>query len=88
MEAKRYPIFGVQWHPEKISYEWHPILKINRSPEAIQLAQFMTNAFVKEAMKNCNRFASKVEEKRTLIYSHYPLYTGEVSTVEQTYVFE
>eukprot|EP00124_Ichthyophonus_hoferi_P000145 Ihof_evm9s5 gene=Ihof_evmTU9s5 len=52
MEAKAYPIYGVQWHPEKIQYEWERHHGISHSKNAIQVGQYMAEFFVNEARQN------------------------------------
>jgi hypothetical protein len=47
----RYPIWGVQWHPEKNIYEWGikdnaPFEEINHSRQAVRVAQWTANFFV------------------------------------------
>lgn len=34
-----------------------------------------------------HQFESKEEEKKALIYNHYPVYTGDVSVFQQKYFF-
>ena len=44
IEAKNYPFFGVQFHPEKNIYEWKVFA--DRSEESIQVVQIMSNRFI------------------------------------------
>lgn len=85
--AKEYPIYGVQWHPEKPSFEWDEVLNMDQSHDSILFSQFIGNFFVNESRKNCNRFRSDAKERLSLVYNHYPIYTGSVSAVEQMYLF-
>lgn len=85
--AKDYPIYGLQWHPEKPSFEWNPALNMDKSFDSIIFGQAMGNFFINEARKNCNKFKSKRAETRALMHSYYPLYTGDVSTTDQMYIF-
>eukprot|EP00112_Aurelia_sp_Birch-Aquarium-sp1_P013130 Seg2778.1 transcript_id=Seg2778.1/GoldUCD/mRNA.D3Y31 product="Gamma-glutamyl hydrolase" protein_id=Seg2778.1/GoldUCD/D3Y31 len=87
IEAKDYPIYGLQWHPEKPSFEWNPALNMDKSFDSIIFGQAMGNFFINEARKNCNKFKSKRAETRALMHSYYPLYTGDVSTTDQMYIF-
>ena len=46
--GKKYPIYGTQWHPEKLQFEWEPKEAISHSPDAILVGQYMANFFVKQ----------------------------------------
>ena len=59
VEAKDYPIFGTQYHPEKPSSEWVPSKKINHSWRSIELQRHFGEMFVKMARANANTFDSK-----------------------------
>lgn len=48
IESKRYPFYGVQWHPEKTQFEWAPWLVIPHSSEALVSMQAVANFFVSE----------------------------------------
>ena len=52
MEAKNYPFYAVQFHPEKNNFEWKVFAK--RSKEAIEVVQIMSNKFVEKARQNTN----------------------------------
>ena len=56
MESKEYPIFAVQFHPEKNLYEWK--VTADRSAEGAEIVQIMSNRFIEIARKNKNRFNS------------------------------
>jgi gamma-glutamyl hydrolase len=75
-EGKQYPIYGLQWHPEKNLYEWYAGLNIPHDFDAIRTAQYVANFFVQEARKSTHHFKSQKEELRTLIYNWKPIYTG------------
>ena len=47
MEAKNYPIWGVQFHPEKNMYEWRQT-SIPHSAPAVAVGQYFANFFVNE----------------------------------------
>lgn len=61
IEHKRYPIYGVQYHPEKNAFIWSPKLVVPHSPTAVELEQYYSNFFVGEAKKNMNHFESDDE---------------------------
>jgi len=71
--GKSVPIYGLQWHPEKNNFEWHPKAGINHTPEGILATQYMANFFVNEARKNFHSFPSYEEESRALIYNYSPV---------------
>jgi len=88
IEAKNYPIFGSQWHPEKILFEWTPNLKqINHSRNSVEVNGWVARFFVDECRKNDNHFANTAEENKALIYQYTPTYTGDKSNFEQKYIF-
>jgi gamma-glutamyl hydrolase len=50
-EHSRYPIYGLQFHPQKNIYEWGLDKPQPHSAEAIRVAQFFANFFVNEGKK-------------------------------------
>ncbi|CAG9863654.1 unnamed protein product [Phyllotreta striolata] len=76
VEHKDYPIYGVQFHPEKNIYEFKENVGIPHTVDAIKSAQYFANFFVDECRKNNNTFPSEKIEKESLIYNFHPLYTG------------
>ena len=83
--AINYPIYGVQWHPEKSIYEWTSAEGINHSEHAVIVAQTLANFFVQEARKSAHSFPSTEEENSMLIYNYSPTYTHD--SFEQIYYF-
>jgi gamma-glutamyl hydrolase len=67
MEARDYPIFAVQFHPEKNLYEWK--VPADRTEYGARISQIMSNKFVEIARKNQNRFADPADLTRRLIYN-------------------
>jgi GMP synthase-like glutamine amidotransferase len=47
-EHKQYPIYGVQFHPEKNAYEWKVTNKIPHTASAISVGQYFANFFINE----------------------------------------
>ena len=96
IEAHKYPIFGVQWHPEKNPFEWAvtidgaseavPYEVIDHSPDAIKVSQYMANFFVQQARKSSHSFANPATEQSLLIYNYTPTNTPGGDFV-QTYFF-
>lgn len=87
MEGYRYPVYGVQWHPEKAPYEWGRFEGISHAPNAVKAAFYLAEFFVSEARKNSHHFESDVEEDEALIYQYRPIYTGNISSFQQSYIF-
>lgn len=69
VEAKRYPIWGVQWHPEKPAFEFIGMegVMIPHTQEAIEIGQQVANNFVFSARRNSNRFTSILAEQGALL---------------------
>ncbi|XP_068673349.1 gamma-glutamyl hydrolase-like isoform X2 [Montipora capricornis] len=88
IEGNEYPIFGTQWHPEKLQFEWTSSEPINHSANAIRVGQFMANFFVNQARYNKHKFASTEEEEKALIYQYDAIVTSQESSFQQCYFFE
>ena len=69
LEAKKYPFYSVQFHPEKNPFEWK--IFADRSLEAIEVVQIISNRFVEVARQNKNRFASAKEFTDKSIYNYH-----------------
>ncbi|XP_066122302.1 gamma-glutamyl hydrolase [Saccopteryx bilineata] len=87
VEGYKYPVYGVQWHPEKSPYEWGKFGGISHAPSAVKAAFYLAEFFVSEARKNDHHFESDVEEDKALIYQFHPVYTGNISSFQQSYIF-
>ncbi|XP_060099693.1 gamma-glutamyl hydrolase [Heteronotia binoei] len=88
MEAYAYPVYGVQWHPEKNPFEWKNETGIPHSRSAVKVTYYIADFLVNEARKNNHRFPSKKEETEALIYNYNPVFTGTFSSFEQAYFFD
>ena len=93
IEAKRFRIFGVQFHPEKNMFEWGtypdgtPYEVIDHAPDAIQASQYLANFFVDQARRNTNHgFHSAEQERNALIYNYHAFMTTWPDFV-QSYLF-
>ncbi|XP_057795981.1 gamma-glutamyl hydrolase 2-like isoform X2 [Salvia miltiorrhiza] len=75
VQARRYPVTGVQFHPEKNSFEWG-LQGIPHSEDAVQVTQHIANFLVREARMSSNRPSSK-EVLDNLIYNYTPTYCGK-----------
>ena len=59
IEGTRWPIYGVQFHPERPIFSWIQGEGINHSAHAIEAMQYFANFFVSEARGNAHHFESK-----------------------------
>ncbi|XP_060678651.1 gamma-glutamyl hydrolase-like isoform X3 [Hemiscyllium ocellatum] len=88
VEAIKYPIYAVQWHPERSPYEWNATLNIPHFSEAVKVAWYLADFFVNEARWNFNHFSNTTEEGKALIYNYTPMFTGNISRFEQVYLID
>lgn len=89
MEHKEYPIYGVQFHPERNAFEFKKNVGVSHAPSGIKAMQYLANFFVDECRKNSNSFHDYQTELNYLIYNYSPIYTGKKnSSYEQVYAFE
>ncbi|KAG8574281.1 hypothetical protein GDO81_009124 [Engystomops pustulosus] len=88
IEARDYPIYAVQWHPEVNRFQWRSDLAFPHSANAIWISQYLANFFVNEARKNPNHFSNPKEEESSLIYNWPVTYTANISSYEQAYFFD
>ncbi|XP_050797462.1 gamma-glutamyl hydrolase-like [Gopherus flavomarginatus] len=87
MEAYKYPIYGVQWHPEKNPFEWKNVSGIPHSPSAVKVTYYLADFLVNEARKSLHHFPSKDEETKALIYNYAPVFSSAFSIYQQIYFF-
>ena len=57
MQAKDYPFYGVQWHPEYNNFDFNPHKDIPRGLVADRFSQIFANFLVEESRKNGNRMS-------------------------------
>lgn len=90
MEHKKYPFYGVQFHPEKNIYEWIANRNIPHTTNAIRAAQYFATFFVNEARHSLNHFPGGIAEENTVLIYNYPTnFTALVkSAYEQCYLFD
>lgn len=86
MEAYKYPIYAVQWHPEKNMYQWSSP-NIPHDIHAVRVAQHMANFFVEEARKSSHKFSSNEEEAKHLIYNYNAINVGDSIRDGKQYYF-
>ncbi|ERL92913.1 hypothetical protein D910_10218 [Dendroctonus ponderosae] len=88
IEHRSYPIYGVQFHPEKNQFEFNKGKGFPHSSDSIKVAQYFANFFVNETRRNHNGFSNDTAEAEALIYQFCPRYTGLTNGYyEQLYVF-
>ena len=89
--AYDYPIYGVQWHPEKNNFEhYEGYNELPGTAHGVLVSQYMANFFVNEARKNHHKFPTQEEEDKHLIYNYNPVYSAQKfkGHFEQIYIFE
>ncbi|CAI5649918.1 gamma-glutamyl hydrolase isoform X1 [Oreochromis niloticus] len=86
-EGKRYPFYGVQWHPEVNRFQWYRKANFPHSRHAVQLSSELAEFFVNEARRSLHHFDSPAEEESSLIYNYSPVYVANITTYEQIYFF-
>lgn len=88
MEAYNYPFVGVQFHPEKVAYEWNPKLNVPHSPLAVRVNRLFYDWLTYQARISQNRFNSTDIENRLVVYNFSPKFTGRNGSIsEQVYYF-
>lgn len=97
IEAKNYPIYGSQWHPEKNVFEWGrsedgtPMEAICHTEDGLRAATYPAEFFVDQARRSTHAFPSVDAESEALIYNYNPTYTGSPeggSSFLQKYYFK
>lgn len=88
MESTKYPVYGVQFHPEKNQFEFGK-KEIPHSDEAVRISQYFANFFVNECRKSTGSFPNEEMEEEAFIYNYSPTDTGRINaSFEQIYVFD
>jgi len=67
MEAKKYPVYSVQYHPEKVNFDTSPANAIPQSLDAISISQKLAEFFVDETRKNTQEFKDEDRSKYDFI---------------------
>ncbi|CAF3504123.1 unnamed protein product [Rotaria socialis] len=88
IESRRYPVFGVQWHPEKNGFEWRVNTTIPHTSNAVKVMQYTANFLTNQTRQNMNHFESIEDETKHLIYQYTSEFTDLVeSHFQQIYFF-
>ena len=87
-QAKKYPIYGNQFHAEKNAFMWKNGTNVTHTLDSILATQHIANFFVNEARKNNNTFQSDDLLAQSLI-SSWPLTNVSPlsEAVDYAYVF-
>lgn len=87
IEAKRYPFYGVQWHPEVNSFQWSKKLNFPHSRHAVQLSSLLAQFFINEGRRSLHQFDNPEDETLPLIYNYTPVYAANFTGYQQIYFF-
>lgn len=87
LSARRYPITGTQWHPERQAYEWRPNIGLNHAPAVIRAMAWVADFFVGEARLNAHAFPSAAAMAPYSLYGFAPEAEGDVTQGYQAYLF-
>jgi len=88
VEGFKYPIYALQWHPEKAAFEWNPAEGIDHSSDSVRANEYMAQFFLSEARKSNHAFVTTDAETKALIYNYNPIYSqGFDSDFTQMYFF-
>jgi len=82
-EGVKYPIYGVQYHPEMIAYKKIKMKGIPRTMNAIKLSQKLSNFFLSQARMNDNRMDAEDIKK----YNHIDSYLNNLVYEEGSYYY-
>lgn len=86
IEHKKYPIYAVQYHPEKVAFLWKDTNNVPRSINALALARHYAMFFITEAKKSTNKFGDYHEIRRNLLINADLLFTD--SNSQDIYVYK
>lgn len=62
IEHKKYPFFGVQFHPEKNKFEHHASVIADREEEALNICDEMANMFLSQIKKGNSRKTQQAQD--------------------------
>ncbi|RZF44121.1 hypothetical protein LSTR_LSTR014192 [Laodelphax striatellus] len=89
VESKTMPFAGIQFHPEKNSYEWAEKQHNPHSEKAIKTARIFYDWLTHEARKNTHSYASIEELHNDLIQNYSPFFSSKKGLYfEEVYLFE
>lgn len=85
IEHKLYPFFAIQFHPEKIIFDWSDDLNVKHSILATEVSEYFGAFFVNECRQNNQSFINYSEENRHLIHN-FPV--KSIDKYKQEYLFK
>lgn len=94
MESKKYPFYGVQWHPEKDVWELGeykngmPYEAIPHSIDAMRVTHHLSQRLIKDARQNSHAFPDYATEQAALIWNFPVFMTGPSFVQEYVSYFE
>jgi gamma-glutamyl hydrolase len=86
MEAKNYPIYTVQYHPERVLSEWNNKTHFDHPDEAAQAILVHAQFFLSEAIKNDQKFSSQETMEKFMLRNHEDVYIN--ATWPKTYFYD
>jgi len=86
MEGIKLPFYGLQYHPEKVIFEWSETVNIPHSYAAVKFSQNIANVFVEQARQNKNKFRNFAEARQYVISKEVPYYTGNLVKAHSPFV--
>ncbi len=75
-EARKYPFYGVQFHPEKAIFEWK--VYSDKSYDSMEMTQIISNKFIEKARQSKNQFSAQADFEKISIYN-YNMYPTSMS---------
>jgi len=86
LEAKDYPIYTVQYHPERVLSEWNNQSYFMHPDEAAQAIIVQAQFFISEAKKNNHKFSHDEAIGRFLLANHEHVYMN--ATWPKTFFYD
>ncbi|CAG9461317.1 unnamed protein product [Pedinophyceae sp. YPF-701] len=84
MEARKYPFFGSQWHPEKPPFEF-AMTEVPHSANAIGVSQYLANKFVSFARQSKHRPESLEMELEMVMNNFQAVFTAREEPDPENY---
>lgn len=64
LPGKKYPFYGVQWHPEVNRFQWNRTLHFPHSRHAVQLSSLLAEFFTNEGNQTLSTLMTNVDRIR------------------------